>query len=92
MWRKLIEEGVLQDKPPQELTADDLETIDVRLALEDHAAAEGVSVEQMFDEWQDDSKFVHGPFTAEEMMEWLNKPDNEADEDASDDARVGKPD
>ncbi len=87
IWRKLIAEGVLQDKQSAELTEDDLEAIAVRLSLEDHAAAEGISVEQMFGEWQDDSKFVHGPFTTEEMMEWLDRSNDDADEDA----RFGRP-
>ena len=62
----------------------------MRLSLEDHAAAEGISVEQMFDEWQDNTKYVHGPFTAAEMIAYLGRLVAETDEDASERPQSGE--
>ena len=77
IWRTLIEEGVLQDKPPEELSEADRDAIEVRIALEDHASRDGQSVDQMLDGWEEELRTAHGPFTVEQMMKWLCSPDDD---------------
>ena len=68
MWRMLIEEGVLKDKAPNEHVINEINS---RLLLESLAAAEGISVEQMMNEWEAELETAKGYDSIEEFMAML---------------------
>ena len=72
MFHTLSAEGVIDQKQPEAITEDDFNQIDSRLLLEDLAAAEAVSVEQMFNGWEIELAQAKR-YSAKEMMESLKR-------------------
>ena len=71
MFFKLVEEGLIADKP-EHVTERDFDLIDSRLLLEDTAAADGISVNEMIDGWERELATAQTFDSVEEIMKWLN--------------------
>ena len=68
---KLIQEGLLADKPPEQITQSDFDLIDGRLLLEDLAATDGISVDEMIDGWEAELETAPSFDTTDGVMKWL---------------------
>ena len=80
MFFQLIEEGLIADKPPEQVTEADFDAIDGRLLLEDTAAAEGISVDEMIDGWEAELEAATSYSSLDEFMQMLNSyPASELD-------------
>ena len=71
-WRTLIAEGVLEDKPAGALCGEDRKQINARLLLEDIAAKDDVSIEQMFADWASERATAKRFLSVEEFMRDLD--------------------
>ena len=74
VWRSLLAEGVVDRKPIASYTQEDFGQIDARILLEDMAAQDGLSIDQMFHQWKEERASSKIYNSVEAFMKALRTP------------------
>ena len=81
--QELIDEGILEDVPVDVWTQADWNQVNSRVLLNDIASAEGISVDQLFDNWAEELKTTKAYATVEDFLAALRGEPVKASRDGS---------